>query len=90
MRAPTGPILIDYAASQSFAHVAREANVDAIRYESVRDPEHAGAVAVLRPTCFKPRKPLEQRIWLLTVRREAAIWQREAQSYEFLAKDWKR
>jgi hypothetical protein len=79
-----------YAASQSFAQVARQANVDAIRYESVRDPEHAGAVAVLRPTCFKPRKPLEQRIWLLTVRPEAAVWQREAQSYEFLAKDWKR
>ena len=35
-------------------------------------------------------KPLEQRIWLLTVRPEAAIWQREGQSHEFLAKDWKR
>ena len=79
-----------YAASQGFAQVARQANVEAIRYESVRDPEHAGAVAVLRPACFKPRKPLEQRIWLLTVRPEAAVWQREAQSYEFLAKDWKR
>jgi len=54
----------------------------------VRDPEHAGAVAVLRPSCFKPRKPLEQRIWLLTVRRDAAIWQREGQIYEFLAREW--
>ena len=35
--------------------VARQANIDAIRYESVRDPEHGAAVAVLRP-CFKPRK----------------------------------
>ncbi|HTD72546.1 MAG TPA: RES family NAD+ phosphorylase [Steroidobacteraceae bacterium] len=80
----------DYAASQRFAQVARQAGVDAIRYESVRDPEHAGAVAVLSPSCFKPRQPLEQRIWLLTVRPEAAIWQREGQSQEFLAKDWRR
>jgi hypothetical protein len=78
----------NYASSQRFAEIARQANVDAIRYESVRDPQHAGAVAVLRPSCFKPRQPLEQRIWLLTVSREAAIWQREAQSYEFTAKNW--
>ena len=78
-----------YVPSQRMARVARQANVDAIRYESVRDPEHGGAVAVLRPACFKPRKPLEQRIWLLTVRPEAAIWQREGQSHEFLAKSWK-
>jgi hypothetical protein len=80
----------NYAAAQRFAQVARQVNVDAIRYESVRDPEHAGAVAVLRPASFKPRQPLEQRIWLLTVRREAAIWQREAASYEFVAKNWDR
>jgi hypothetical protein len=78
----------DYGPSQRFARLAREANVDAVRYESVRDPEHAGAVAVLRPSCFKPRQPLEQRIWLLTVRPEGAIWQRESQSYEFMAKNW--
>ena len=80
----------NYAASQHFAEIARQANIDAIRYESVRDPQHAGAVAVLRPACFKPRQPLEQSIWLLTVSREAAIWQREAQSYQFMATDWDR
>jgi hypothetical protein len=80
----------DYSTCQRFAQVARAANVDAIRYESVRDPEHAGAVAVLNPASFKPRKPLEQRIWLLTVRRDAAIWQRESGSYEFKAADWVR
>jgi hypothetical protein len=80
----------NYTASQRFAEIARQANVDAIRYESVRDPQHAGAVAVLRPSCFKPRQPLEQRIWLLTVSREAAIWQREAQSFEFRAMNWDR
>lgn len=78
----------DYGACQRFARVAREAQVDAIRYESVRDPEHGGAVAVLQPGCFRPRQPLEQRIWLLTVRAEAAIWQRQDKSLEFLARDW--
>jgi hypothetical protein len=78
-----------YAAPQRFAQAARRADVDAIRYESVRDPQHGGAVAVLRPGCFKPRRPLEQRIWLLTVRSDAAIWQREGQSDDFPAKIWK-
>ncbi|HXP64752.1 MAG TPA: RES family NAD+ phosphorylase [Steroidobacteraceae bacterium] len=79
----------DYNACQGFAQVAREARIDAIRYESVRDPEHGAAVAVLNPACFKPRQPLEQRIWLLTVRPEGAIWQREDKSLEFLAQDWR-
>jgi hypothetical protein len=77
----------DYSACQRFARLAREAGVDAIRYESVRDPEHAAAVAVLNP-CFKPKKPLEQRTWFLTVRREGATWQREGASFEFRAGDW--
>jgi len=79
----------DYAAPQRFAQVARLANVDAIRYESVRDPEHGGAVAVLEPQCFRPRKPLEQGTWFLTVRPEAAIWQREGETFEFDAAPWR-
>jgi hypothetical protein len=67
--------------------VARRANIDAIRYASVRDPEHGAAVAVLSP-CFKPRQPLEQQAWFLTVRREAVIWQREGETYEFDARAW--
>ena len=80
----------DYDATQAFAHVAREAGVDAIRYESVRDPEHGGAVAVLQPSCFKPRKPLQQTTWFLTVRGESVIWQREGQTFEFDAREWPR
>jgi hypothetical protein len=79
-----------YGMTQRFAQAARAADIDAIRYESVRDPEHAAAVAVLSAACFKPRQPLDQRIWLLTVRPEAAIWQREGESHEFRAKDWQR
>jgi hypothetical protein len=80
----------DYGATQAFARVARRAAVDVIRYESVRDPEHGAAVAVLRPACFKPRKPLEQHTWFLTVRRAAVIWQREGETFEFDTGVWHR
>jgi hypothetical protein len=80
----------DYRPTQDFARVAREAAIEAIRYESVRDPEHGAAVAVLGPSCFKPRKPLEQQTWFLTVRRAAVIWQREGETYEFDAGAWHR
>ena len=73
-----------------FARVARQAAVDAIRYESVRDPEHGAAVAVLQPACFKPHKPLEQHTWFLTVRRSAVFWQREGRTFEFDAGGWQR
>jgi hypothetical protein len=80
----------DYGPSQGFARVAQEAAIDAIRYESVRDPEHGAAVAVLRPSCFKPRKLLEQQTWFLTVRRAAVVWQREGETFEFDAGAWRR
>ena len=80
----------DYVPSQGFARVAQQAAIDAIRYESVRDPEHGAAVAVLRPSCFKPRKPLEQQTWFLTVRRAAVVWQREGETFEFDAGVWRR
>jgi hypothetical protein len=80
----------DYGPTQDLARVARGEDIDAIRYESVRDEEHGAAVAVLRPTCFKPRKPLEQQAWFLTVRRTAVIWQREGQTFEFDARAWRQ
>ena len=78
-----------YAPSQRFALIARAATLDAVRYESVRDPQHGSAVAVLRPSCFKPRQPLEQQTWFLCVRPEAVIWQREGQTFEFDARLWR-
>jgi hypothetical protein len=78
----------DYGPTQALARSAREADIDAIRYESVRDPEHGAATAVLRASCFKPRKPLEQQTWFLTVRRSAVIWQREGETFEFDARIW--
>ena len=78
----------DYSVTQQFAVVAREADVGAIRYESVRDPEHAGAVAVLHADAFKPLRPIEQTTWFLTVKRERVTWQRENEVLEFDAAQW--
>jgi len=78
----------DYGATQQFAGIARTAQVEAIRYESVRDPQHAAAVAVLSPACFKPRQPLEQHTWLLSVRRDTVIWQRDGANFEFHSSPW--
>lgn len=72
-----------YADTQSLARKAREQDVEAIVYESVRDPQHGGAVAVLAP------KPLSGPIanpenWFLTVTQDRAIWQRElGESFQF-------
>jgi len=74
---------LDYSATQAFAGIARAGEVQAIRYESVRDPQHAGAVAVLRPEVFKPPTPLRQSTWFLSVRRERVTWKREDEVFEF-------
>lgn len=72
-----------YAETQSLARKAREQDVEALVYESVRDPEHGGAVAVLAP------KPLSGPVgnpqsWFLTVTQDRAIWQRElGESFQF-------
>ena len=82
----------DYGACQALARVAREAAVGAIRYESVRDPQHGGACAVLTPAAFASRRPGVAQTWMLSVTRDAAVWQRSggtrAQAFEFRARDW--
>lgn len=79
----------DYSMTQQFAQLAREVEAGAIRYSSVRDPEHAPAVAVLRADAFKPTKPLEQTTWFLTVKPDRVTWQREREVHEFDAGDWR-
>jgi hypothetical protein len=78
----------DYGPTQAFAAVARVAGIDALRYESVRDPEHACAVAVLQPHCFHPRTPSETHNWFLSVRRDNVIWQREGETIAFQTAPW--
>lgn len=84
----------DYAACQAFARVARESGVQAIRYESVRDPEHAGCCALLSPEAFASRRHADPQTWWLSVFRDRVVWQRSgspsSESFEFLASGWTR
>src|SRR6185295_14758670 len=82
----------DYSACQAFGRIAREAGLGAIRYESVRDPKHAGCAAVLTPGAFAEKQALDSQTWLLSVTRERVFWRRSAvvksDMYEFEAHLW--
>jgi hypothetical protein len=80
----------DYGATQAFARVAREAEVDAIVYRSVRDPQPAWCIALLSPRAFaKPKPHPAMQTWWLAVYQEAVVWRRENESMAFSALDWK-
>lgn len=66
----------DYTSCQQLGQEAREAGVDLIRYESVRDPEHGGCGAVLNPAALSHPAPVAQETWYLLVTRERARWWR--------------
>jgi hypothetical protein len=52
-----------YEPCQALADVAREAEVEAILYRSVRDPEGGQNVALLTPLGFKKKQPVERISW---------------------------
>lgn len=79
----------DYDGCQALARVARAAEMQVIRYASVRDPEHGGCGAVLDCRAFSGAGGVRQRqSWFLTVDRQRASWvrsgTRSAATYEFL------
>jgi len=82
----------NYEACQAFCRVARDAGLGMIRYTSVRDPEHGPCGAVLTPRAFANPLPLATTTWMLTVRRDRVIWQRDdlqqRDSFEFAAALW--
>ncbi len=59
----------DYTRTQELARAARAAQVVCIRYESVRDPEHAACVAVLLPRAFGRARPRGQESWFIAASR---------------------
>jgi RES domain len=69
--------LTDYTATQDIARSAREAQVGAIRYESVRAPNRGGCAAVLSPSAFSVNQPRNAQTWWLSVSRERVLWQRD-------------
>jgi hypothetical protein len=81
----------DYAACQTFGRTAREANVAAIAYQSVRDPEGGMCVAVLSSAAFAPDEIVPQS-WWLTVTREKVFWHRDSpissDAFEFDMTRW--
>ena len=79
----------DYGPCQRFAATAREASVGAIRYESVRDPRHAGCSAILDWRAFAKPAPVDSQTWTLSVTRDRVVWQRtdalRSEAFEFTA-----
>lgn len=58
----------EYASCQDFADAAREAGVEALRYESVRDPNHRANVAVLAVTALVDKTPHGRQTWHIYIR----------------------
>jgi hypothetical protein len=67
-----------YAETQAFAALARTARVALIRYESVRDPQHAACAAVLEPAAFSAPRPRGAETWFIAAGRERVRCAREA------------
>ena len=53
----------DYTACQDFAGHARGIEAQAIRYASVRDPEHRANIALFDPTTFITPMPVIEQTW---------------------------
>jgi hypothetical protein len=84
----------DYGDCQAMGHVSREAAVQWIRYESVRDSRHGGCGVLLDAVSFASRAPVEQQGWFLTVTQSRAVWQRsdplDPGVLEFSAAGWEK
>ena len=53
----------DYGACQQFAAQARAIDTQAIRYASVRDPEHRANLALFDPAAFRSAEPRIEQTW---------------------------
>jgi hypothetical protein len=56
---------IDYQPCQALAEACRAATAEAIRYESVRDPERRANLAILTCRVFAEPRPVERQTWRL-------------------------
>ena len=77
---------VSYQGTQALAALARQAHIQLIRYESVRDPEHAACAAVLDPAAFGRGKPHSQHTWFIAASRarvRCAQDERGGASWEF-------
>ncbi len=81
--------LTDYAACHDLADSARQADVELIRYRSVRDPQRGINLAVLTPAVFVSA-PANPQSWSLfvTARAVQAFREMPPTAIEFTLKDW--
>lgn len=63
---------IDHSHCQAFADIAREAGIEVIRYESVRDPAHGMNLALLTCRVFADHKPTSLQTWHIRVSESGA------------------
>lgn len=79
----------DYAATQSFARIAREAGIGAIVYRSVRDPQPSWCLALLTPAGFATSKPhADRQTWYLAVLPNEVTLRRDTESLRFSTAGW--
>jgi hypothetical protein len=72
----------DYGPTQSFARIARDADVGGIVYTSVRDRTDAWCVAVLQPGAFVHARPEGgEQTWWLRVTQAHATWRRDDEAW---------
>jgi len=53
----------DYSAGQVLSEKAREAEIELIKYASVRDPDHYANLAILTPAAFAKSEPTGRQTW---------------------------
>jgi hypothetical protein len=77
--------LTDYSACLDLADTARAAAIEAIRYESVRDPQHRANVALLTCKTFARSDPVVRQTWHLHIGRAGvrAVCEAPARSLAF-------
>jgi hypothetical protein len=81
---------VDYAACQDLADVARQAEVDVLRYTSIRDPDAGSNLALLTCRAVIPKPPLAFQTWHFMLRpdRIEAVREMPRHSLSFLFKHW--
>jgi hypothetical protein len=78
-----------YTATQALARSARAAQLGAICYASVRDPQHGECAALLTPAAFASVTPHPvKQTWWLVVRRTEVIWRCDSRALVFSARPW--
>lgn len=65
--------LTDYSCCQEIADCARQCGTEALRYPSVRDPNHGLNVALLSPRAFASPKRCAEQSWHLQLQRNV-VW----------------